>query len=541
MHPSEMTELRKMSPEYKAIEKHHQVTSATNMNYQPLKWMHEQAEPGAVRTRKSGLKVAPARMQQLWNAGADDEVGGSEFNGDDDSSKGFSPRHWLASQHDDAEMRETAPLPMPGKARVFREDADHDRNYEGSYVSDNSIGLEVDTMKAPVQMLALTDANNHDNLYKGAKKYVDARAAYLAKHTRQADIARPADGAKKADAKAAAKTPKGEKQLKTMEKQVETQEKAGMHALNSIDRLSSADSMAAAEKMQATGHAAYLAKHARASALEKPAAKSDTLVAGVAKTHVEDIQKKSLKITSLEGEDEAEAETEDEAEGEDAEEEEVEDEYAGVKKELDDLRAMAMDAVGNLPDSAPESVRAIARGDYAALMDYFDQVAAYTTRIPHGNAIPSPEEGAAEEKGDDKEEEAAEGEEGAAEKSKPMALKQKTKFASLRKLGEVEVVLALDEAVRSPLKKIASELNDAENDAERCNIVLQGLANARINTLEILDMPSAAEMAAKEDIENAQAAEEAKMARNEMRGIPRYTPPVDYARAVPVEEVRVLN
>jgi hypothetical protein len=105
MHPSEMDELRKMSPEYKAIEKHHHVTTATKMDYQPLRWLHQQGEPGAVKSR-SVLKEAPARLQQLWNAGADDEVGGSKFS-DDDDDKSFSPRQWLASQHDDAEMRET--------------------------------------------------------------------------------------------------------------------------------------------------------------------------------------------------------------------------------------------------------------------------------------------------------------------------------------------------------------------------------------------------------------------------------------------------
>ena len=85
---------------------------------------------------------------------------------------------------------------------------------------------------------------------------------------------------------------------------------------------------------------------------------------------------------SLEGEEEeeeaAEGEEEEAAEGEEEEAEEPEDEYASVIKELDDLRAMAMDSVGNLPESAPQSIRAIARGDYAALLDYLDQVAADT-------------------------------------------------------------------------------------------------------------------------------------------------------------------
>ncbi len=115
MHPSEMMELRRMSPEFKAIEKTHHVTSATDMNYQPLRWMHEQGEPSAVKTRKAGLKATPARMQQLWNAGADDEVGGghngmsdsmSSWGSDGDDQK-FSPRQWLSSQRDDAEMKMT--------------------------------------------------------------------------------------------------------------------------------------------------------------------------------------------------------------------------------------------------------------------------------------------------------------------------------------------------------------------------------------------------------------------------------------------------
>jgi hypothetical protein len=111
MHPSEMTELRRMAPEYKAIEKSHHVTAATDMDYQPLRWLHEQGEPGAVKTRKAALQAA--RTQMLWNAGADDEVGGSGSSYEDDDDKGFSPRQWLASQHDDAEMRETGVASVP--------------------------------------------------------------------------------------------------------------------------------------------------------------------------------------------------------------------------------------------------------------------------------------------------------------------------------------------------------------------------------------------------------------------------------------------
>jgi hypothetical protein len=76
----------------------------------------------------------------LWNAGAND-------------SADFQPRQWLVNQRDDAEMRETVPLPLPGDTRMFREDADHQRNFGGSYVNDNSIGLQVDNLKARTQQL----------------------------------------------------------------------------------------------------------------------------------------------------------------------------------------------------------------------------------------------------------------------------------------------------------------------------------------------------------------------------------------------------
>ena len=508
MHPSEMNELRKMSPEFKAIEKKHHITSATDMDYQPLRWMHEQGEPNAVKPHKAALKVKPARMQELWNAAADDEVGGSGFN-NGDNSKGFSARQWLASQQDDAEMRETAPLPMPGFKRMFREDADHDRNYEGSYVSDNSIGLQVDNLKAPTQMLAMTDSK----LQKSAEKeHAAARAAYLASHKRQAEIAKDHPLPEKAEV-------------------IEENEKQGLRELKKIDALTSrhasdSDDIEAVEKLQAKGRIAYLAKHERIAdratggRVSKSKADAEGKDKAAAKTMATTTMNKARATTSLEGEDDAEA---GDADG-------AEDENAAVKAELDDLKAMAMKAFGNLPDTAPASIRSIAKGDYHALMGYLDQVAADTTGLPHGAAVPAGEaEGGADE--------------GAAQKAKPSALKGNVKFSSLHKFGGVEVALALDEAVRSPLSKVAAQLRDAENDAERSNIVLQGLAKARINALEIIDMPSAAQMAAKEDLISAEEAnaKEAVLAKNEMKGVPRFTPPVDMVRAVPVEEVELVN
>ena len=363
----------------------------------------------------------------------------------------------------------------------------------------NSIGLQVDNLKAPETMLAMTDAQQ----YKGAEQeHADARAAYLAKHKRQADIAKQ-HGAASADAKGN-KTPKtaatkietkAEKELA----QISKQEKAGMHALKTIDTLSSGDKIAAAEQKQAEGRIAYLAHHARAADIATDGMAS--AVEASAKTDAKTGAKKALPMTSLDGEEEADGE-------------EAEDENAEVVKELDDLKAMATTAVGNLPETAPASIRAIAKGDYDTIMAYLDQVAADATRVKHGNAEP-----------------AGEGDDAAAEKATPASLKG-VKFTSLRTHGPVEVALALDEAVRMPLRKVAKELKDlAANDEERTNIVLQGLAEARINALEILDMPDASAMAAKEDLLNA---EEARLARNEMKGIPRNAPSVDNIRAVPV-------
>ena len=70
-------------------------------------------ERGEQSTRGKGNPTQAARTQMLWNAGADDEVGGSGSSYEDDDDKGFSPRQWLASQHDDAEMRETGVASFP--------------------------------------------------------------------------------------------------------------------------------------------------------------------------------------------------------------------------------------------------------------------------------------------------------------------------------------------------------------------------------------------------------------------------------------------
>jgi hypothetical protein len=366
MHPSEMEELRKLAPEYKELEKGHHVTTATKMHFEPLRWMHEQGEPGAVKTRKAVLK-SPARFTQLWNAAADDEDGDAIFN----------PRQWLASQHDDSEMREMAPLPAPGRKRMFREDADHERNFEGSYVADNHIGLQVDSMKAPTQMLA----SKGEVLQMEQRAAV--RAAYLAKHPRQAGRAQQAAAHAKADgAKAAhaSESLKADAVLVAMEHQ----EAAGIHALSDID------SMSAAHPLEKQAGDAYLAKHPRAAkragkeaemksgkneesevkaeVKAEPVKSNKKSVPVKSEKKVEPVksEKKAVPLTSLEGE---EGEGEGEGEGE-----AVEDENAEIIKELEELRAMAMDAVGNLPESAPESVRAIAKGDYEALLAYLDQV-----------------------------------------------------------------------------------------------------------------------------------------------------------------------
>eukprot|EP00960_Hanusia_phi_P066325 766376-Hanusia_phi.AAC.4 len=151
LHPSDMSEIARHSPEFKTRRKHAHITSKTHMDYEPLKWMHEQSEPGALNHRKPALAaVKKARFQQLWNAAANDD----HFTGFKDNHGGYHPIQWLSKQKDDAEMHNWVSNPSPSLHRTFRTDADHQRNYEGSYVKDNSIGVEIDNLKAPETMLA---------------------------------------------------------------------------------------------------------------------------------------------------------------------------------------------------------------------------------------------------------------------------------------------------------------------------------------------------------------------------------------------------
>ena len=79
-------------------------------------------------------------LQALWNAATDDDL----VVGDRGLRRAVDRGNL---------MRETAPLPTPGARRVFREDADHARNYQGAYVADNAIGVQVDALRAPTRML----------------------------------------------------------------------------------------------------------------------------------------------------------------------------------------------------------------------------------------------------------------------------------------------------------------------------------------------------------------------------------------------------
>lgn len=145
MHPSEMTELQRMSPEFHEIERHAHITTATDMTYHPMRWLHHQGEPGAIapRSKSLGAKLqSPARFQQLWNAAANDDIhSGEEGSSYSEGGPGYHPGQWLEAQRDSTEIG--GPIPMEGQKRLFRSDADHSRNFGGSYVNDNSIGIKV--------------------------------------------------------------------------------------------------------------------------------------------------------------------------------------------------------------------------------------------------------------------------------------------------------------------------------------------------------------------------------------------------------------
>ena len=118
------------------------ITMATKTVFHPLSWMRHQTEPKAVGSRtitapRSSLRAA--RVQQLWNAAANDKVTAG-----DDGDASPPAIKWLQDQHDEAETSALRSHPSYafGK-RIFARGEDHGRNYEGDYVDDNSIGLKV--------------------------------------------------------------------------------------------------------------------------------------------------------------------------------------------------------------------------------------------------------------------------------------------------------------------------------------------------------------------------------------------------------------
>ncbi len=129
VHPSEMTELQRMSPEYHAARTHAHVTSATEMSYHPLRWIQQQRAP-AITPRKpahtsklaqaSTVAKKSARLQQLWNAGADDTVGGDpNIDRDGGRPMEYHPLKWIAEQRDSAELGSSY-APHERSGRVFQ-------------------------------------------------------------------------------------------------------------------------------------------------------------------------------------------------------------------------------------------------------------------------------------------------------------------------------------------------------------------------------------------------------------------------------------
>jgi len=150
-HPSEMDEIRKMAPEYKDpkfVRRAH-LTQATDMDYEPLKWMHEQGEPGS---RKAAPTKLQARTQQLWNAAANDDIHSGEGSSAP-AHEGYHPGQWLKSQVDRTEMGSSARERRDHK-RLFSESEAGADNAEGAYDDDSSMGIKVDALEGKAQMLA---------------------------------------------------------------------------------------------------------------------------------------------------------------------------------------------------------------------------------------------------------------------------------------------------------------------------------------------------------------------------------------------------
>ena len=173
MHPSEPAEIARLSPEAKIAAHKAHVTNAKHMSFHPMSWLHHQRAPAVASHSSTPAKMAAAaqggsRFQSLWNAGANDDVEGV-FAKDD--STGFHPLKWLANQHDRTEMNTLGKLSekevgvqvgsVPSPGRVFSERANHGRNFEGSYVEDNSIGIKVDEMKGGDTMLMQLPVRQH--------------------------------------------------------------------------------------------------------------------------------------------------------------------------------------------------------------------------------------------------------------------------------------------------------------------------------------------------------------------------------------------
>eukprot|EP00961_Rhodomonas_salina_P179549 2423001-Rhodomonas_salina.1 len=96
LHPSEMEELRRMSPEYKKMRTSGaHITTATDMHFEPLRWLHEEGEPGAVASRNANAHaklLSAARFEQLWNAGANDDIhAGESFSPYSSDRTGYHP------------------------------------------------------------------------------------------------------------------------------------------------------------------------------------------------------------------------------------------------------------------------------------------------------------------------------------------------------------------------------------------------------------------------------------------------------------------
>lgn len=98
LHPSDIDRNQRRSPEWHAAATHAHITSRKDMSYHPMKWLQEQNEPSAVNKPNKRTAKLSGVFTKLWNAAADDTIGGNPSIDTDPAQIEYHPRAWLVAQ-----------------------------------------------------------------------------------------------------------------------------------------------------------------------------------------------------------------------------------------------------------------------------------------------------------------------------------------------------------------------------------------------------------------------------------------------------------